>query len=221
MMQLLGKKKGMTQIFDEAGNRVPVTVIEAGPCVVTQKKSLASKEYDAIQLAFEKVPDKRVRYQTKAAVGHFKKAKLEPYRILREFRTDSAAYELGQTLTVSLFQKGDLLDVVGTSKGKGFQGVIKRHHKAGGPASHGSRFHRSTGSIGQRAFPGEVFKNMKLPGHMGDEKTTMKNIEVVQVLPEDNVLLVKGAVPGAKEGLLILKNKTAQVAERLKVNETK
>lgn len=204
-MTLLGKKLGMTQVFDEAGDVVPVTVVRAGPCVVVQKKTLETDGYAAIQLGFEELPERKAG---RAYKGHFTKRKLKPFRYLREFRvkplSDASPYEEGQVVTVESFKTGDRVKVTGTSKGKGFQGVIKRHGKAGGPASHGSRFHRTTGSIGQRTSPGEVFKNMKLPGHLGDERVTVKNIEVVQVRTEDNLLLLRGAVPGANNNLLII-----------------
>ena len=210
MTPLIGKKLGMTQLFDEQGNQIPVTVILAGPCLVVQKKRREKEGYEAIQLAFDAIPEKKAAQWPKGIRGHFAKKNLPLHRFLKEFRIEAAPYEEGQLLTVSHFKKGDFLDVSGVSKGKGFQGVIKRHHKSGGPASHGSRFHRSTGSIGQRAWPGEVFKNMKLPGHMGDRRVTVRNLEVVQIRPEENLLLVKGAVPGAQNGLLFIRNKTAK-----------
>lgn len=196
----------MTQVFDEAGDVVPVTVIEAGPCVVVQKKSADRDGYNAIQIGFGEVPEKKAPKRGKALLGHFKKKGLKPYRHLREFHIGKDdAFEVGQILTVGAFQPGDRVKVTGISKGKGFQGVIKRHGKAGGPASHGSRFHRTTGSIGQRTSPGEVFKNMKLPGHLGDEKVTVKNLEVFQVRSDENLLLVRGAVPGAKNNLVVIR----------------
>jgi large subunit ribosomal protein L3 len=206
MNGLLGKKLGMTQVFDEAGDIVPVTVIQAGPCVVVQKKSADKDGYDAIQIGFGEIPEKRASKRGKTFLGHFRKRSLKPFRHLKEFRIGKDdAYEVGQVLTVGGFQPGDSVKVTGVSKGKGFQGVIKRHGKAGGPASHGSRFHRSTGSIGQRTSPGEVFKNMKLPGHLGDEKVTVKNLKVVQVRSDENLLFVRGAVPGAKNNLVIIR----------------
>ena len=203
---LLGKKLGMTQVFDEVGDVVPVTVIQAGPCVVIQKKTNDKNGYDAIQVGFCEYPEKKAAKLGKALLGHFQKKSVKPFRYLREFRIASdAAFEVGQSLTVEIFQPGDRVKVTAISKGKGFQGVIKRHGKAGGPASHGSRFHRTTGSIGQRTSPGEVFKNMKLPGHMGDETVTVKNLKVVQVRGQDNVILVRGAIPGAKNNLVIIR----------------
>jgi large subunit ribosomal protein L3 len=196
----------MTQVFDEAGDIVPVTVIQAGPCVVVQKKVADRDGYDAIQVGFGEVSEKKAPKRGKPLLGHFKKGGVKPFRHLREFPIGKGdAFEVGQVLTVGVFQPGDRIKVTGISKGKGFQGVIKRHGKAGGPASHGSRFHRTTGSIGQRTSPGEVFKNMKLPGHLGDEKVTAKNLKIVQVRSEDNILLVRGAVPGAKNNLVLIR----------------
>src|SRR3989338_11172470 len=161
-MALLGKKLGLTQIFDEGGDVLPVTVIQAGPCTVIQRKTLENDGYEAIQVGFEELPDRKANRPYK---GHFLKKNLKPFRFLREFRGQEG--EVGQVLTVEMLKAGDRIKVTGTSKGKGFQGVIKRHGKGGGPASHGSRFYRTPGSIGPRTSPGEVFKNMKLPGHMG------------------------------------------------------
>lgn len=196
----------MTQVFDETGDVVPVTVIQAGPCVVIQRKTSDKNGYDAIQVGFGEYSEKKAARLAKALLGHYKKANTKPFRYLREFRINSdATFDVGQPLTVDLFQAGDRVKVTAVSKGKGFQGVIKRHGKAGGPASHGSRFHRTTGSIGQRTSPGEVFKNMKLPGHLGDETVTVKNLKVVQVRGQENVLLIRGAVPGAKNNLVIIR----------------
>lgn len=196
----------MTQIFDEAGDVVPVTVIQAGPCVVVQKKTTDQDGYDAIQIGFDEVPEKKAAKRGKTFLGHFKKKNLKPFRFLREIRIEQgAAFEVGQVLTVETFKLGDQVKVTGVSKGKGFQGVIKRHGKAGGPASHGSRFHRTTGSIGQRTSPGEVFKNMKLPGHLGAERVTVRNLKVVQIRPQENILLLRGAVPGSKNNLVMIR----------------
>lgn len=206
MSGLLGKKLGMTQVFDEAGDAVPVTVIQAGPCVVVQKKATDKDGYEAVQLGFDELPASREKKIPKAALQHFKKKNLKAYRILREFRIEKdAAFEVGQVVTVESFKVGDRVKVTGVSKGKGFQGVIKRHGKAGGPASHGSRFHRTTGSIGQRTSPGEVFKNMKLPGHLGSERVTVRNLKVVQVRPEENLLFVSGAIPGANQNVVMIR----------------
>lgn len=208
---LIGRKIGMTQFFTEAGEGRGVTVIEVGPCVVTQVKTQEKEGYNAIQLGFGQTEFRRVN---RASRGHFEKKKLKPFRKLKEFRVmDSGKYSLGQELTVAAFSPGDSIDVTGVSKGKGFQGVIKRHHKSGGPASHGSHFHRSTGSIGQRTWPGRVFKLMKLPGHMGDKQITVRNLKVLQVIPEKNYLIVDGAVPGGKSAYVSIKLKDAQAFE--------
>ena len=204
---LLGRKVGMTQVFTDAGEAKGVTVIEVGPCVVTQVKTQANEGYNAIQLGFEETEFRRVNRATR---GHFEKKKQKPYRQLKEFRvTNIDAFKVGQQLKVSAFQVGDIVEVTGVSKGKGFQGVIKRHHKSGGPASHGSHFHRSTGSIGQRTWPGRVFKLMKLPGHMGAEQVTTRNLKVVQVDPENNYLVLEGSVPGGKNALVSIKTRKA------------
>ena len=208
MSGLLGKKLGMTQVFDASGDVVPVTVIQAGPCVVVQKKGDEKDGYEAVQLGFDELPERREKKVPKAYLNHFKKKSLKAYRVLREFRIPKdAAYEVGQVVTVESFKVGELVKITGISKGKGFQGVIKRHGKAGGPASHGSRFHRTTGSIGQRTSPGEVFKNMKLPGHMGNERVTTRNLKIVQVRPAENLLFVLGAVPGANQNVVMIRKK--------------
>ncbi len=199
---IIGKKLGMTQIFSEYGESVAVTVIEAEPSVVIQKKTRDIDGYDAIQLGFGRVKRKNV---TKALQGHFKKADKGLFRLLREFRTDSNAYELAQELKVDLFKVGDYVDVSGTSKGKGFAGVVKRHGFSGGRATHGSMFHRAPGSIGASADPSRVFKGKKLPGHMGSERVTIQNVMVWAVRPEQNLILVKGAVPGGKNGIVLIK----------------
>jgi large subunit ribosomal protein L3 len=216
MIGLLGKKKGMTQIFDKDGNQVPVTVIETGPCTVTQKKTLKNEKYDAIQIAFEEISKKKSRKASKPYSGHFKKSKLKTFRYLKEIRTDDPQYEIGQVITIASFKSGDALDITGTSKGKGFQGVIKRHGKAGGPASHGSRFHRTPGSIGQCAWPGRVFKNMKLPGQMGNKRITTLGLKLVEVRPEENLLLVRGSIPGADGGVVFISNRNAKLPEPVK-----
>lgn len=200
---LLGRKIGMTQVFTEEGDRKGATVIEVGPCVITQLKSSGKEGYEAIQVGFGAT---ELRKLNKAMQGHFEKKKSKPFRVLKEFRVPSSgAFQLGQQLSVEAFHKGDRVDITGVSKGKGFQGVIKRHHKGGGPASHGSTFHRATGSIGQRTWPGRVFRLMKLPGHMGDEKVTVRNLQVLQVFPDKNYLVVEGAVPGGKNALVTIK----------------
>lgn len=206
MSGILGKKLGTTQIFDEQGDVIPVTVIQAGPCVVVQKKTKDRDGYEAIQVGFEEISEAKSKKKGKVVLNHFAKKNVKPQRFLREFRLkEGEAFEQGQVITVESFQAGDHVKVTGISKGKGFQGVIKRHGKAGGPASHGSRFHRTTGSIGQRTSPGEVFKNMKLPGHMGAERVTVKNLKIVQVRPQENLIFVRGAVPGSNNHLVMVR----------------
>ncbi len=201
---LIGRKLGMTQIFAADGASVPVTVIEAGPCYVIQKKTEESDGYNAIQLGFDR---KRQASVTKPLQGHFARADRGFFRVLREFKTQAAAeLELGQELTASMFEVGDYVDVTGTSKGRGFAGSVKRHGFRGGRASHGSMFHRAPGSIGASAAPSRVFKGQRLPGHMGDERKTVQNLLVMGVRPELNVILVKGAVPGSKNGIVVIKN---------------
>ncbi len=199
---IIGKKRGMTQIFSEDGEAVAVTVIEAEPSVVIQKKTREIDGYEAVQLGVGRVKQKNV---TKALQGHFKKADKGLFRLLREFRTASEAYDLGQEVKIDLFKAGDYVDVTGTSKGKGFAGVMKRHGFRGGRATHGSMFHRAPGSIGASADPSRVFKGKKLPGHMGSERVTIQNMMVWAVRPEQNLILVKGAVPGGKNGIVLIK----------------
>lgn len=202
---MLGKKIGMTQIFDEAGKVIPVTVVQAGPCTVVQKKTVDDHGYEAIQVGFEDVESKKLNKPEK---GYFDKVKLSPKKILREFRVgDISKYELGQEIKIEeMFEKGDKIDVSGVSKGKGFQGSIKRHNQSTGRKTHGSHFHRAPGSMGACSYPGKVFKGKKLPGHMGYEKVSVQNLNVVGVDPENRLLLVKGALPGAKGTLLTIKN---------------
>lgn len=199
---ILGKKIGMTQIFTTEGRVVPVTVVEAGPCPVVQKKTVATDGYNAIQLGFSVL---RESLSNKPRKGHFQKASLKPMRYVREFRvSDVESFEIGQEVKVDLFTVGDKIDVVGTSKGKGFAGMIKRHHASRGPMAHGSKYHRRTGSLGAKG-PARVFKGRKLPGRMGGERVTIQNLEVVRVDADKNLILIKGAVPGANKSLLILK----------------
>lgn len=201
---LLGKKLGMTQIFWDDGDAVPVTVLEAGPCFVIQKKTKERDGYDAIQVGFGRKKDKKV---TKPIKGHQDKAGKGYFRYMKEFRTDSPEqYEVGQELKVDMFAIGDRIDVIGTTKGRGFAGVIKRHGFHGGRATHGSMFHRAPGSIGASAYPSHVFKGTRLPGQMGNKRHTVQNLVVVGVKPDQNVILVRGAVPGAKNGIVIIKN---------------
>jgi large subunit ribosomal protein L3 len=202
---ILGTKLGMTQIFDENARVVPVTVIQAGPCTVTQLKSPERDGYSAVQLAYGDVKPRRV---TKPVAGHFAKAGVEPRRHLVELRTaDAGEYALGQELKADVFAEGERVDVVGVSKGKGTAGVMKRHGFKGLSASHGTeRKHRSPGSVGACATPGRIFKGLRMAGHMGHERVTMLNLQVVKVDPERNLLLVRGAVPGPKRGLLMLRS---------------
>ena len=200
---LIGKKLGMTQIFDEQGKVIPVTVIEAGPCVVAQVKTVETDGYNAIQLGFGDVKESKINKPEK---GHFAKSKLTPKKHLREFRLDSVEnINVGDELKADTFTAGDQLDIQGTSKGKGFQGVIKRHGQSRGPMGHGSMYHRRPGSMGPTSTPGRVFKGKKLPGHMGSQTITIQNLEIVRVDLDKNVILVKGSVPGAKGAILKLK----------------
>ncbi|HUH66295.1 MAG TPA: 50S ribosomal protein L3 [Syntrophales bacterium] len=199
---LIGRKLGMTQIFGEDGESVPVTVIEAEPSVVIQKKTQASDGYDAVQLGYGRVKQKSIN---KPLQGHLGKANKGFFRNLREWRTAAESYEFGQELKVDLFAVGDYVDVVGTSKGKGFAGVIKRHGFRGGRATHGSMFHRAPGSIGASAEPSRVLKGKRLPGHMGDARKTVQNLLVMGVRPERNLILVKGSIPGCKNSIVIIR----------------
>ncbi len=200
---IIGKKIGMTQIFDETGKVVPVTVIEAGPCVVAQVKTTETDGYNAIQLGYGDVKESKVNNPEK---GHFKKAGIALKKHLREFRMDSVEeVKVGDEIKVDTFAVGDKVDIQGTSKGKGFQGVIKRHGQSRGPMGHGSMYHRRPGSMGPTSTPGRVFKGKKLPGHMGVETVTIQNLAVVKVDLDKNVILVKGSVPGAKGAILKIK----------------
>jgi large subunit ribosomal protein L3 len=200
---ILGRKIGMTQVFAENGNLIPVTVIEAADNVVLQKKSVESDGYEAIQVGFE---DKREKLANKPEKGHVAKANTNPKRFIREFRgVDLTGYEVGQEVKVDIFAAGDIVDVTGVSKGKGFQGSIKRHGQSRGPMAHGSRYHRRPGSMGPVA-PNRVFKGKALPGRMGGEQVTVQNLEIVKVDVERNLLLVKGNVPGAKKSLVKIKS---------------
>ncbi|MBN2909271.1 50S ribosomal protein L3 [Polycladomyces sp. WAk] len=203
MKGILGKKLGMTQVFTADGTVVPVTVIQAGPCVVLQKKEEATDGYEAIQLGFE---DKKEHRANKPEIGHAKKANTTPKKFVREIRgMNPAEYELGQEIKVDLFNEGEIVDVTGTSKGKGFAGAIKRHNQARGPMSHGSRYHRGPGSLGPIA-PNRVFKGQTLPGRMGGERVTIQNLEIVKVDADNNLLLVKGSIPGPRNSYVIVKS---------------
>jgi large subunit ribosomal protein L3 len=189
----------MSQVFD-GRELIPVTVIQAGPCKVVQKKTMEKDGYEAIQLAFEE--EKKKGRVTKAIAGHFKKSGTIPHRFLREF--SMAGYEQGQDVKVDIFKKGELIAVSGVSKGKGFAGVMKRHNFAGGPGGHGSMFNRAPGSIGASAYPSRVWPGKKLPGHMGDVTVTVKNLKIIEVRPEQNLLFVRGAVPGGENALVLI-----------------
>jgi large subunit ribosomal protein L3 len=193
---LLGKKIGMTQVYDAQNVLIPVTVVEAGPCAVVQVKTVESDGYNAVQIGFS---SKKAKNSSKAELAHAKKAGVENApRVLSEVRlTASPALKVGDVVTVSAFQEGQLVDVIGITKGKGFQGVVKRFRVGGGPAAHGSMFHRRIGSIGMRQTPGRTWKNQSMPGHMGSERRTVQNLRVVKVIADRNLILVKGAIPGA------------------------
>jgi len=200
---ILGKKIGMTRIFDESGASVAVTVIEAETNEVVQAKTMEKDGYQAVQLGYDEVKEKSV---TKPMNGHFKKAGVKPCRKLKEFRVEGEEIpEVGTAFGVDVFEAGQLVDIVGLSKGRGFQGVVHRYNFAGQPDSHGSKMHRRTGSVGAGSTPGRVWKNSKMPGHMGTRKVTVQNLKVMQVRQEDHVLLVKGAVPGAKGSYVMIR----------------
>jgi large subunit ribosomal protein L3 len=206
---ILGKKLGMTQIFGENGDVVPVTVLKAGPCVVIQRKTSAKDGYDAAQIGLVEVPPPR--RVTKPREGHFKSAGANPARFLREVRLDeeSGDVKVGDKVLADIFADNDTVDVIGTSKGRGFAGFHKRHHFGGGGAAHGSMFHRAPGSIGSSSYPSRVFKGMRGAGHMGVSRVTVRNLRVVRVLPEDNAILVEGAVPGPDGGYVMVRKARA------------
>ena len=220
---LIGRKKGMTQVFGEDGNLIPVTVVEAGPCTVVGVRTQPTHGYDALQLGFEP----RKKNVTKAMAGLYKKAGVpSPMRVLREIRLQKAeavaAYQVGQVLTVELFTPGELVDVVAETKGKGFQGGVKRHGWYGGDATHGSMFHRAPGSIGASSDPSRVWPGHRLPGRMGGERRTVLNLVVVRVIPERNLVLLRGAVPGAIGGLVVVRKSVKQTrAQQQKAKEAK
>lgn len=202
---LLGKKVGMTQLFDDSGAAVPVTIIEAGPCPVTQLRTTGTDGYEAIQIGYQ--AERKAKKVTKALKGHFDKAKVTPQKHLREFRVEIpeiSKYAVGQILTVGLFEPGEKVQVTGITKGKGFQGGVKRWGYLGGPETHGSMFHRAPGSIGASSFPSRVFKGHHMPGRMGTDTASVKGLKVVKVIPEQNLVLVKGAVPGPAGGLVTI-----------------
>ena len=201
---IIGKKVGMTQVFDDHGVVIPVTVIEAGPCTVVQVKTVEKDVYDAVQLGFGAVKEFKVNKPMK---GHFSKGNVTPTKHLREFRVeDTTAVKVGEEVKADVFAQGDLVDIQGTTKGKGFQGVIKRHGQSRGPMGHGSMYHRRPGSMGPTSTPGRVFKGKKLPGHMGVETVTIQNLEVVRVDLDKNAILVKGSIPGNKGSIVKIRS---------------
>jgi large subunit ribosomal protein L3 len=208
---LIGRKVGMTQLFGSDGEQIPVTVIEAGPCTIVQVRTKATHGYDAIQIGFE--PQKK--NVTKPMAGHFKKVNISPLRHLREIRLEKVdGYQVGQILDVTLFSPGELVDVTGTSKGKGFQGGVKRHGWHGGDATHGSMFHRAPGSIGASSDPSRVWPGHRLPGRMGGVRRTVLNLEVVRVMPDQWLLLVKGALPGPNGQILMVRKSVKQTKKQ-------
>jgi large subunit ribosomal protein L3 len=220
---LLGRKRGMTQVFADDGSRIPVTVVEAGPCTVVGLRTQATHGYDAVQIGFEPARKKHVN---KPMAGHYRKAGVpQPLRSLREMRLQKteavSGYQVGQQLTVEMFAPGDLVDVVGVSKGKGFQGGVKRHGWSGGDATHGSMFHRAPGSIGASSDPSRVWPGHHLPGRMGGERRTILNLAVVRVIPERNLLLVRGAVPGARGGIVVVRKSVKETKAQLRAREGK
>ena len=201
---IIGKKIGMTQIFDEAGHVVPVTLIQAGPCTVVQKKTAEKDGYEAVQLGYETVPERKLN---KPELGHYAKAGVAAKRTLREFRfEDCSGYKVGDELKVDQFAQGDKIDITGTSKGHGYTGAIQRWNQHTGPMAHGSKYHRGVGSLSANSDPSRVFKNKHMSGHYGVDRVTVQNLEVVSVDAERNLLLVKGAVPGPNGGLLIIRD---------------
>jgi len=218
MVGILGEKVGMSQLFSEKGEILPVTVIKAGPCFVVQKKSVPKEGYNAIQIGYGETKEKSLNKPEK---GHLEKAKVESLKYLREFRVENVdEYQLGQEIRADMFKVGDYVDVKGTSKGKGFAGPVKRWGFKGGPASHGSCQHRRVGSIGSSTFPSRVFRGMKMAGRMGGNSSVAKKLEVVKIIPEENLILVKGAVPGVRKGLvIILRSKKQKKQEKQEKQE--
>jgi len=200
---ILGTKIGMTQIFDEEGNAIPVTVVEAGPCKVLQKKKNETDGYSAIQLGFKDMKENKV---IKPAKGQFQKVNVNPLRFIKEFRIENVdEYEIGQEITVDIFEAGNRVDVVGTSKGKGFAGAVKRHNMARGSMGHGSKYHRRPGSLGAMG-PARVFKGRKMPGRLGGDRVTVQGLEIVKVYADRNMILIKGSIPGPRRGLVMIKD---------------
>jgi large subunit ribosomal protein L3 len=203
---MLGKKIGMTQFFTDKGERVPVTVVEVGPMTVVQVKTLETDGYEGVQMGF--IPIKKEKHINKPTKGHFKE--VQPTRFLKEFKVaDITQVTPGQVIDLSIFKEGEVINVAGTSKGKGFQGVVKRHHFAGGVDTHGSNFHRRPGSIGNRKFPGRVFKGKRMGGHMGAERVTVRNLVIAKIVPEKNLILIRGSTPGYNGALVELLKPTS------------
>jgi large subunit ribosomal protein L3 len=217
---IIGKKIGMTQVYAEDGRAIPATVLQAGPCVVVQKKSKDKDGYSAVQMGL--VEARKTKRVTKAMKGHFDKASLPPCRVLREFRVDGGdEAKVGDKVSVEQFAPGENVHVVGTSKGKGFQGVVKRHHFRGGAATHGSMFHRAPGSIGASAYPSRVLKGMRAGGHMGSDRVTARNLTVVRVDTDKNILVVKGSVPGSGGSYVVIRKGAGKAAPKRAAKERK
>ena len=211
---IIGRKVGMTQVYAADGRAIPVTVIQAGPCVVVQRKTKQKDGYEAVQLGL--VEDKKVKHVTKAMAGHYKKADVPPCRVLRELEVEGKdEAKVGDKVSVDQFAPGDSINVVGTSKGKGFQGVVRRHHFGGGAATHGSMFHRAPGSIGASSFPSRVVKGMRMGGRMGGARTTVHNLKVLRVDAENHLIIVEGGIPGAPTGYVVIRK--AIKAKKIKV----
>ena len=211
-LEIIGKKLGMTQIYDESNKLVAVTVIEVGPCPVLQLKTQESDGYNAVQIGFGPQKEQRV---SQALIGHCKKAGVEPVKTIREFRTNkSGGYQLGQVIGVDNLTEGQYVDVIATTKGRGFQGVVKRHGFSGQHDSHGSMMHRRPGSIGNRQWPGEVYKGKPMPGNMGNDRRTMQNLVVVKIIKDKNVVLVSGSVPGNNGSLVVVRNSKKKSAKK-------
>lgn len=204
MIGLIGKKLGHSRVYDKSGNLIPVTVVLGGPNYVIQKKTVDTDGYSAVQLGFEQQKDQRV---TKPLLGHLKKHGNPSVKVLREFRDYSIDTKPGATVGVDIFAQGDFIDAIGVTKGQGFEGVVKRHHFRGGDMTHGAKgWHRRSGAIGQRLFPGTVMRGLKMPGHMGQVRRTVQNLEVVQVRPAENIILIKGSIPGAEGDYVIIRD---------------
>jgi large subunit ribosomal protein L3 len=202
---IIGRKIGMTELFMEDGTVLVCTVVNVGPCFVVDKRTVEKNGYDSIQLGFEEVKPQRVR---KPVAGHFKRAGVRPFKYLYEFKGDTEKYKPGDVITAEIFKEGDIIDVSGKSKGKGFSGVMKRHGFAGQPDSHGGMSHRKPGSIGQASYPARVWKGMKMPGQMGNKSVAMQGLQVAKVDPDNNLLIVKGSVPGPRGGVLLIRHTT-------------